>query len=325
MPVSFWNTYYFPRGESDSMELSRHAGIIHKGGQKPYIARDLPAGWNITYDSRGRRYYYNNDGDTRWSHPSLPQGWSEATDIETQRTYYFHRSGAPSQWSFPEGTPAVYDRRSIEQDTESTNKSTALAPGTTTTNTTSSRGQEIKNNDIIDAYLAHIPENRCRRTCHKDQCEGSIMGAIPRGQTWLMKTKHVSEKGCCFLLMKACDLCCEPPSQIDVSYLRRRQDPPPPPPELEDIGIFPGRPRDSVDLREEEILKCPEGCLTCDEVSRGGYECLTCKSSYKLIHSKGKRGRCIERAPRVESSSSSVSTYSHVTVENVPQYPVRVT
>ena len=108
MPVSFWNTYYFPRGESDVMELSRYAGIVHKGGQKPYIARDLPMGWNITYDSRGRRYYYNTDGDARWSHPSLPKGWSEATDMETQRTYYFHRSGAPSQWSFPEGTPAEY-------------------------------------------------------------------------------------------------------------------------------------------------------------------------------------------------------------------------
>jgi len=35
MPVSFWNTYYFPRGEKDVMELSQHAGTIHKGGEAP--------------------------------------------------------------------------------------------------------------------------------------------------------------------------------------------------------------------------------------------------------------------------------------------------
>jgi len=280
----------------------------------------------MTYDSKGRRYYYNNEGDSRWSHPSLPKGWSEATDIETQRTYYFHRSGAPSQWSFPEGASAIYDR-TIEQD----NNETANITTTTTTTTTSSSSSALAfteddpkrvyhDDPIIDAYLSNVSESRCRKTCYKDQCDGSVMGAIPRGQTWLMKRKSVTEKGCCFLLLKACDLCCEPPTQNELKHLRgsivitgekEAVAAVPPPPELEEIGVFPGRPQaDEVVLSLEEFSKCPEGCLTCDDVSRGGFECLSCEPDFKLIRFKGKRGRCIARVPRIQSSSSEESSLS---------------
>ena len=56
-------------------------------------------------------------------------------------------------------------------------------------------------------YESSYVDCGCRNVCHKDGCTGTATNPIPWGVQWDMK-KPNNRKGCCFLGLGTCDLCC---------------------------------------------------------------------------------------------------------------------
>lgn len=89
---------------------------------------DLPEGWELRTDGRGRNYYVNhNDQTTHWQPPPppLPAGWEQRTDPRG-RVYYVDHNTRVTTWRRPTADTQVVQHR-FDTDNDETHLATAMA------------------------------------------------------------------------------------------------------------------------------------------------------------------------------------------------------